>query len=257
MKRKLLTVLAFSMFATSAGASPKKNGGSRMKPTVVSESPKSTGKTDAEKGADHLHETFVTAAETLRSRGVMSRAIPDISVADVFPLKTLEAFSVIEHVDLNKVRNDCPAVAIREVLSVIGRKGSQSFAGSASDKGAKGLTQFMSGTYSGLRKTYPEARLGPSFVGKTGELNAAMATILLLDENLTRVKEPRRSELLRSPETLWDFLAASYNAGGGKASMALESGTRIHRRPTLNRWVLSRETRCYLQKFHAWVAVAG
>lgn len=223
-------------------------------PTVTE---KGTG-TDAGKGADHLQRISAEASSMLRARGVMSHAFPNRSVSDVIPQDILAAIPVIEHVDGSKIRDKGPWAAVREVLSSIGRKGLGSYAATRSRAGAHGLFQYMPGTYDGIRKKYPKARLIPSFFdGMKNETNAAMAAYLLLDESLASVEPHRREALMQSPETLRRFLATAYNAGSRRAVSALESGSRNRTRLNLNHRNLPRETQAYLRKLAAYQLVAA
>jgi len=221
--------------------------------------PEAGNGTDAGKGADHLREISAKAAEALRSRGVMSRAFPGRSVADVIPSEILTVLPVIEHVDSSKMRREGSGSAVRAVLSFIGRKGSGSYSASQSRAGAHGLFQLMPQTYSGIRRKHPDAGLILSFSeGMRNEVNAAMAVYLLLDESLAGVEKNRRQTLVQSPETFRKFLAAAYNAGYPRAVSALRSENGKTSWLTFNHWELPRETRGYLWKLGwAYPEIAG
>ncbi|HWP68135.1 MAG TPA: hypothetical protein VN437_02455, partial [Rectinemataceae bacterium] len=207
-------------------------------------------------GEDHLRQISAKASDTLRSRGVMSHAFPNKSVCDVIPQDILMAIPIIEHVDPSKIRQQGPTTAVQAVLSFIGRKGPGSYAASRSNAGARGLFQYMPGTYSGIRRKYPEARLiASSSEGMRNEVNAAMAVYLLLDESLASVDEHRRHALMRSPETLRQFFATAYNAGSRKAVSALGSKSRT--RLELSHRNLPPETQAYLWKLAACRMIAA
>ncbi|NTW13937.1 MAG: lytic transglycosylase domain-containing protein [Candidatus Moranbacteria bacterium] len=262
MKRRYvlatLTLLA-SLSTTNAYCQKAKKGHASDEETSAAPMTSETGTgTDAGKGADHLHRISAEASNSLRQRGVMSRAFPNRSVSDVIPRDILSAIPVIEHVDGSKIRNEGSWAAIRDVLSVIGKKGRGSYAATRSQAGAHGLFQYMPGTYAGIRRMYPEARLISSFSeGMKNEVNAAMAAYLLLDESLSGVDKGQRDALMRSPETLRRFLATAYNAGGRKAVSALESGSRNRPRLELSHRNLPRETQAYLRKLAAYRMVAA
>ncbi len=252
MKRRyFFATLFFATLTITAGSGlkVKKSGETDEDSTTAPMFPGLNGETDAGKGADHLRRVHATATATLRSRGVMSKAFPRRSVTAVVPSDVLMTIPIIEHVDPSMIRRSGPGAAVRDVLSVIGRKGPGAYAASRSHAGARGLFQYMPRTYAGIRRKYPEARLIPSFTeGMKNEANAMMAAYLLLDESLSGVSAERRSALMRSPMTLRMFLAASYNAGYPRAARALRPGSRQDVPLVLRHHALPSETQGYLRK---------
>lgn len=203
--------------------------------------------TDADAGAEYLLEIYARAADVLRAREVMSLAFPDENVADVIAPDILASLPIVEHIDPAKIRRDGSRAAVQDVLSNIGRTKGRAYEKVRSYAGAKGLWQYMPGTYRGIRKKYPDAQLIPSFTqGMSNQVNATMAVILLMDESFSGVKKSQREILRQSPEALRNYLAAAYNAGFPKAASAL----RIDKKNIfLEEGNLPGQTRGYLKKF--------
>lgn len=254
MKRRyvfaVLTCIATFTMTAGTGMKLKKGGKSDEDSTTAPMFPEMNRGTDAGKGADHLRRIHMQAADNLRSRGVMSRAFPGRSVADIIPSDMLMAIPIIEHVDPVRIRREGTESAVRTILSTIGTKGAGGYVSIRSHAGAKGLFQYMPRTYSGIQRKYPEARLIPSFSeGMRSGVNSATAVYLLLDESLAGVEKHRRAALMRSPMTLRMFLAASYNAGYPRAARALRPGASHDAPLVLRLHTLPTETRGYLRKF--------
>ncbi|MBA2588815.1 MAG: hypothetical protein H0U98_09345, partial [Alphaproteobacteria bacterium] len=81
-----------------------------------------------------------------------------------------------------------------------------------SSAGALGLPQFMESSYQMVRDNYPSARLEPDFnTGMTNLHNAVLASLLLLDLELTEMPRTMLKQVTDSSTHFSAFLAAGYN----------------------------------------------
>jgi len=101
---------------------------------------------------------------------------------------------------------------IHEVLFTLAANQGQAYAYAKSSAGALGLPQFMQSTYASVLENYPAAHLEPDFALGMGNLNnAVMASVLLLDLELTAVPKTTLKRIMDSSEQFSAFLAAGYN----------------------------------------------
>jgi hypothetical protein len=158
------------------------------------------------------------------------------------------ALSIIEHIDPVRFRN-CPkgreSDLVHEVLTVVGANTFNAYAYSRSPAGAMGLFQIIPPTYNRLRDKYPRAGLIKDFLaGCTDHVNAAKASLLLFDSDLSDVPHRHLSLLTKDVKTTGMYLAAAYNCGSkrvGKSVKLCGSEWTCH---------LPLETKIYLDKFY-------
>ena len=170
------------------------------------------------------------------------------ALPELFSLTDISlVLSIIEHIDPLRYKN-CPpgeeATLVREVLTVIGANKAKAYAYSRSSAGARGLFQFIPGTYEKLLRKYPGARLEKNFVaGCTDHLNAAKASLLLFDSDLNDLPGEYLRAISQDVQAVGRYLAAAYNCGSRRVERSLRSCTDV--------WtcVLPEETRTYLRKF--------
>jgi hypothetical protein len=158
------------------------------------------------------------------------------------------ALSIIEHIDPARFRN-CPkgkeTDLIHEVLTVIGANTVNAYAYSRSPAGAMGLFQIIPATYKRLRDKYPRAGLIKDFLkGCTDHVNAAKASLLLFDSDLSDLPNDRLPLITKDLRTIGMYLAAAYNCGSKRVEKsAKQCGSEWTCRLPL-------ETKIYLDKFY-------
>ncbi|MBX4211332.1 MAG: hypothetical protein KW806_00835 [Candidatus Yanofskybacteria bacterium] len=167
-------------------------------------------------GREYLQKLAWDARETLRDRGVKSQAFPGSAIADVgqLQLEFFEHLPIIEQSDMTEFTLN-PRRTAERVLIRIAANGSDAFTHTGNSAGAYGLMQFTDngkgGTYSAMRRLYPEAKLPASFrVGAGTDLTAMMAAMLLHDNNLKDLINKFGSNIAESAQ-LEEYLAAAYN----------------------------------------------
>lgn len=200
------------------------------------------------KGLEYLTSVVTQAQKTLRDRRVKSQAFRGALVSDVAPAELAMALALNEHMDPNRyTRGEAARTLVDEVLTVLGTNQRGAYRYAVSSDGARGLWQFMRGTYDALRKQYPRARLHKDFVqGTDDHLNAAMACLLLLDADLAVLETQDRDRLRRDPDEMGRFLAATYNGGAPAVEAAWDVAT-----PFWTESLEAQETRIYVEKFEA------
>jgi hypothetical protein len=177
----------------------------------------------------------VMALQKLRSLGVKSRAIPDVLLADS-PIAIPELSAqliVVEHTDFGNYLWD-PEGAINFTLAKIGVNPGRFAALSCNSSGACGPYQITDnevevrdkkgklvatrpGTYTSLRRTYPEAKLITDFKqGAQDPLNAMMLTFLHHDNVLRQLIAEFGPKIIENKQTLLELVGAGYNSGSGR-----------------------------------------
>ncbi len=165
-------------------------------------------------GYQYIRQNILSAEQELRDRGVESLAYPGRLVADVAPLSLALRLALIEHMDPNRFTRESTEKLVNEILVTSGVNMSDSFGCSVSYAGARGLFQFMEGTYSTIRRKYVSANLMPDFHGgMNNHHNASKAALLLLDTDLAFLPEEKKRWMVNNPEHLFEYLAAMYNSG--------------------------------------------
>jgi hypothetical protein len=156
--------------------------------------------------------------------------------------------SIIEHIDPVRFKA-CPKGKemdlVDEVLTVVGANTVNAYAYSRSPAGAMGLFQIIPATYEKLRRRYPQAGLTKDFIrGCTDHVNAAKASLLLFDSDLSDLPDEHVPLMTKDLRTTGTYLAAAYNCG----SKRVERSARECGREWTCRLPL--ETKIYLDKFH-------
>lgn len=187
-----------------------------------------------ERGRRYLTDVVSQAHALARSRNIPSKARKGEMVADRVPLNVAVTLALIEHLEPERVIRKDADQAINELFTVIGANTRVAYNYSTSRAGARGLFQFMPGTYAEMKKRYPDAKLNEYFgEGMRDHVNAALAAFLLFDSDLDLLSEDELGKLSRDPVKLGEYLAAAYNGGGPDA----KSGK------------LKKETKQYVEKF--------
>jgi hypothetical protein len=198
-------------------------------------------------GLEYLEGKLQAAQNELESLGVKSHAFPREQLADVVPVDVALCLALIEHIDPAEfLKRNKAKDLVSKALVIIGTNRDLAYRYSVSSAGARGLFQFIPGTYAGLKKYYPDARLLENFIdGMNNHFNAAKASLLLFDSDLSSLEKEHRAFLKKSPIAMGKFLAAAYNGGAKRVAEAIAAdGEKWETSP-----ILREETRTYLQKF--------
>ena len=201
-----------------------------------------------EDGLNYLRARIESARADLEEKNVPLKGLECIS-GDVAPTEISLVLSIIEHIDPLRFKN-CPpggeTVLVHEVLTIIGANMSDAYAYSRSPAGARGLFQFIPGTYEKILRKYREAGLDRNFVsGCSNPTNAAKASLLLFDSDLNDLPEDYLRAMGSNVQAVGQYIAAAYNCGSRRVERSL--------RACDDGWtcLLPEETKTYLRKFDA------
>jgi hypothetical protein len=137
---------------------------------------------------------------------------PGTTVADEIPPDMVLRLMITEHVDPLHMKYVGIEQCIHEVLVIIAANQEHAYAYARSSAGALGLPQFMEESYQMVRANYPSALLEPNFdLGMSDLKNAVLASVLLLDLELTHLPQKALKVISDSHVQFAAFLAAGYN----------------------------------------------
>ena len=163
-------------------------------------------------GMEYLHHLQRIAYDHIKDHDVRSRVAPQITVADKIPSSTVLRLMITEHVDPLHMKYVGIEQCVHEVLVTIAANRGHAYAYARSSAGALGLPQFVEDSYQMVRANYPKALLEPDFErGMTDLPNAVMASVLLLDMELTNLPQTYLKRFTDSSQQFTAFLAAGYN----------------------------------------------
>ncbi len=163
-------------------------------------------------GMDYLRSLQRQAYDRIKAYDVRSRVAPGSTVADEIPESMVLRLMITEHVDPLHMKYVGMEQCIHEVLFTLAANQGQAYAYAKSSAGALGLSQFVESTYANVRENYPAAHLEPDFaLGMVNLNNAVMASVLLLDLELTSVPKAYLKRFMDSSQQFAAFLAAGYN----------------------------------------------
>ncbi len=175
-------------------------------------SPELDTKTMRDAGMDYLHHLQRLAYDHIKDQDVRSRVAPNLTVADNIPTGMVLRLMITEHVDPLHMRYVGIEQCVHEILFTLAANRDHAYAYSRSSAGALGLPQFMQDSYEMVRTDYPKALLEPNFeVGMTDLPNAVLASVLLLDLELTDLPRDYLKRFAKSTQQFANFLAAGYN----------------------------------------------
>jgi hypothetical protein len=201
-----------------------------------------------EDGLKYLKEQIESARIDLEERGVRLSGFEGLPV-EVAPTDVSLVLSIIEHIDPQRfktARSGDEIRLVREVLTIIGANTRRAYAYSKSSAGARGLFQFIPGTYEKIQRKYRRAGLHRDFVaGCTSHVNAAKASLLLFDSDLNDLPDTYLPAMTADARSVGRYLAAAYNCGSKRVERSA--------RDCPDGWtcLLPEETRTYLNKFDA------
>ena len=169
-------------------------------------------KTMRDAGMNYLKSLQRQAYDQIKTYDVRSRVAPGTTVAQEIPESMVLRLMITEHVDPLHMKYVGMEQCIHEVLFTLAANQGQAYAYAKSSAGALGLSQFVESTYASVRENYPAAHLEPDFALGMGNLNnAVMASVLLLDLELTAVPKTTLKGFMNSSQQFAAFLAAGYN----------------------------------------------
>jgi len=200
-------------------------------------------------GRAYLLDLLDSAADRLDELRVLSASQEDTAVSAVPSVRVLLTILLIEHITPSELERQGVAAVVERVLVTLALNRGDTYGYAMSYAGARGLAQFIPGTYRSIRRRYPRARLRRDFTsGMMDHGNAVMAQYCLVDWILRMLPDETLEELMRADreEDLGAFIAAAYNAGEVAAYRAL---ARDPERWTEEGYGLPRETRRYVRTF--------
>ena len=201
-----------------------------------------------EDGLNYLKGQIEAAWTELEEENVRLGGFNELS-SDIAPTEISLVLSIIEHIDPLRFKNSLPGgetALVHEVLTIIGANMSDAYAYSRSSAGARGLFQFIPGTYEKMLRKYRQAKLDRNFVsGCSNHENAAKASLLLFDSDLNDLPGDYLRNIGDDVQAVGRYLAAAYNCGSHRVERSLRACT--------GGWTcrLPEETKIYLRKFDA------
>ena len=163
-------------------------------------------------GMDYLRTLEHLAYNRVNDHDVRSHVAPDKTVAEEIPRDMVLRLMITEHVDPLHMKFVGIEQCVHEVLITVAANQDKAYAYARSSAGALGLPQFMEASYNMVRDNYPSARLEPDFnLGMTNLHNAVLASLLLLDLELTELPQATLKRVSDSSKTFAAYLAAGYN----------------------------------------------
>jgi hypothetical protein len=163
-------------------------------------------------GMDYLRHLQRLAYNRIEDHDVRSRVAPNLTVAEKIPTGMVVRLMIAEHVDPLHMKYVGIEQCIHEVLFTIAANRGRAYAYAKSSAGARGLPQFMEDSYHMVRANYPKALLEPNFeLGMADLRNAVLASVLLLDLELTHLPRDYLGRITESSQQFAAFLAAGYN----------------------------------------------
>jgi hypothetical protein len=163
-------------------------------------------------GMDYLRHVQRMAYNSIKEYDVRSRVQPNATVAEQIPSDTVLRLMITEHVDPLHMKFVGIEQCIHEVLVTIAANQGHAYAYARSSAGALGLPQFMEESYQMVRTNYPKAPLEPNFdLGMSNLSNAVLASVLLLDLELTQLPHAALKTVTDSKVQFAAYLAAGYN----------------------------------------------
>jgi hypothetical protein len=198
-------------------------------------------------GMDYLRHLENLAYNRINDRDVRSRVAPRHTVAEEIPRDMVLRLMITEHVDPLHMKFVGIEQCVHEVLFTIAANQSHAYAYARSSAGAMGLPQFMEDSYQMVRTNYPAALLEPDFaLGMTNLSNAVLASVLLLDLELTQLPQTTLKQFSDSSRQFAAYLAAGYNRN---PAHVVQSYLRTH---SLTGGHVSFENKMYV-RIQSWV----
>jgi len=191
---------------------PVRIKGSYEEAVYTAYAPELDTKTMREAGMDYLRHLQRLAYDRIKDHDVRSLVTPKFTVAERIPTGMVVRLMITEHVDPARMKYVGIEQCIHEVLITIAANREHAYAYAKSSAGARGLAQFIDDSYQMVRENYPKALLEPDFERGMSDLhNAVLASVLLLDLELTHLPRDTFARVVDSSQQFAAFLAAGYN----------------------------------------------
>jgi hypothetical protein len=191
---------------------PVHSGNGYEEAVYTAYSPELDTKTMRNAGMAYLQQLQQQAYDRIKGDDVRSRVAPKLTVAEEIPASMVLRLMITEHVDPLHMKHAGMEQCIHEVLFTLAANEGHAYAYAKSSAGALGLPQFIDGTYQLVLTNYPEAGLEPDFEHGMANLeNGVLASILLLDLELTALPRGYLKRFTSSSQQFAAFLAAGYN----------------------------------------------
>jgi hypothetical protein len=163
-------------------------------------------------GMEYLRHLENLAYNRINDHDVRSRVAPGHTVAEEIPRDMVLRLMITEHVDPLHMKFVGIEQCVHEVLFTVAANQGHAYAYARSSAGALGLPQFMEQSYQMVRTNYPTALLEPDFaLGMTNLGNAVLASVLLMDLELTQLPQTTLKQFSDSSRQFSAYLAAGYN----------------------------------------------
>lgn len=152
-----------------------------------------------------------------------SYSVPGKTLTDAISPALIKALVYAEHTDTTQVLYGGNTQGTIDQLNILfALNEGDTYKYSVSTAGARGISQFIPSTYSGLVKRHPEAGLMPDFIqGMSDHVNAIKATYLLLDDYAGTVRVKAANGFAEGH--IFEYGAASYNGGTTRVAKAVNS----------------------------------
>lgn len=172
-------------------------------------------------GADYLSGIISQVTNELKS--LPSNSVPGKEITQAIPPALIKALVYAEHTDTGQVLYGNNTLATINQLNILfALNEGDTYKYSVSSAGARGIAQFMPGTYKGLVARHPQAGLIPDFVqGMSDHKNSIKAMYLLLDDYAGTVRVKAANGFAEG--RVFEYGAASYNGGTTRVARAVNT----------------------------------
>jgi hypothetical protein len=173
--------------------------------------------------------------------GLPSHSIPGKTITDAIPISMIKSLIYAEHTDTYSALNNNLDSSINQLNILLATNLGDTYKYSVSSAGARGIAQFMPGTYKSLVKRHPSANLIEDFTaGMSDHKNAIKAMYLLLDDYAGTVRIKTTNGFLENK--IFEYGAASYNGGTTRVIKAINTlGNNWHQDPNEQKIVIQKQ----------------
>lgn len=172
-------------------------------------------------GANYLNSIITQVTNELKY--LPSNSIPGKEITQAIPPALIKALVYAEHTDTGQVlygNNTQGTIDQLNILFALNEGDAYKY--SVSSAGARGIAQFMPGTYKGLVDRHPEAGLIKDFVeGMSDHKNSIKAMYMLLDDYAGTVRVKAANSFAEG--RVFEYGAASYNGGTTRVARAVNT----------------------------------
>lgn len=187
----------------------------------VPSSPSLAGADVLKYGEDYLNTVIKQAVAELQT--VPSQSFPGKMLTEAIRPALIKALVYAEHTDTSAIlseNDEAVKNTINNLNVLFAANEGDAYKYSVSSAGARGIAQFMPGTYAGLAQRHPEAGLISDFVlGMSDHKNSIKAMYLLLDDYAGAVRAKASGGFAEGQ--IFDYGAASYNGGVTRVAKAV------------------------------------